>query len=86
MLITQLLHPQVGRRKDPVEDAAVVKAIRDRIGPDIVLRADANRRWTYDQAVQFANYVRSCDLQYLEVRFVLLTFYLICERRFHLFT
>lgn len=43
---------KVGRRADPAEDAAAVLAIRQAVGPGIILRADANRRWSLAQAVQ----------------------------------
>lgn len=43
---------KVGRRVDPLADAAAVLAIRQAVGPEVVLRADANRRWTLEQAVQ----------------------------------
>lgn len=43
---------KVGRRADPLADAAAVLAIRQAVGPEVVLRADANRRWTLEQAVQ----------------------------------
>ena len=57
----------MARRISPLEDAAVLVAIREAVGPRIHLRADANQRWTFDQAVEFANAVRDCELQYLEV-------------------
>lgn len=43
---------KVGRRADPLEDAAAVLAIRRAVGPTVALRADANRRWSLEQAVQ----------------------------------
>ena len=43
---------KVGRRADPLADAAAVLAIRQAVGPEVVLRADANRRWALEQAVQ----------------------------------
>lgn len=43
---------QVGRRSDPQEDAAVVVAVRQAVGPSMVLRADANRAWTLEQAIE----------------------------------
>ncbi|MCO5559536.1 hypothetical protein L7F22_013137 [Adiantum nelumboides] len=57
---------KVARRVSPSEDAAVLMAIRERVGSNIHLRADANQRWTLAQALDFANAVRSCGLQYLE--------------------
>lgn len=58
---------QVGRRGTPAEDAAVVQAVRERVGAYVQIRADANRKWPYQQAIEFANLVRGYDLQYLEV-------------------
>ncbi|KAG0608149.1 hypothetical protein M758_8G082600 [Ceratodon purpureus] len=57
---------KVGRRDTPEEDAAVIQAVRERVGADVQIRADANRKWSYQQAIEFANLVRDCDLQYLE--------------------
>lgn len=58
---------QVGRRVTPEEDAAVVQAVRRCVGDDVQIRADANRKWSYQQALAFSLLVRGCDLQYLEV-------------------
>ena len=43
-----LLHPQVGRRAEPLEDAAVVLAVRRALGSAVALRADANRMWSLE--------------------------------------
>lgn len=54
---------KVGRRADPLADAAAVLAIRQEVGPEVVLRADANRRWALEQAVQVcvcAHELRAC--------------------------
>jgi isochorismate synthase/2-succinyl-5-enolpyruvyl-6-hydroxy-3-cyclohexene-1-carboxylate synthase/2-succinyl-6-hydroxy-2,4-cyclohexadiene-1-carboxylate synthase/O-succinylbenzoate synthase len=57
---------KVGRRADPAQDAAAVLAIRQAVGPAITLRADANRRWTLEQAVVFGKAVVDAGLQYVE--------------------
>ncbi|BFI28545.1 menaquinone-specific isochorismate synthase [Marchantia polymorpha subsp. ruderalis] len=57
---------KVGRRSSPLEDADVLKTIRKRVGPRICLRADANRKWSLQQALLFAESVPSCGLQFLE--------------------
>ncbi|KAG6548096.1 hypothetical protein Mapa_010376 [Marchantia paleacea] len=57
---------KVGRRSSPLEDADVLKSIRKRVGPRICLRADANRKWSLQQALLFAKSVQSCGLQFLE--------------------
>ena len=36
------------------------------IGPDVGLRLDANRAWTFEQATAFAQGVSGCDLEYIE--------------------
>jgi L-alanine-DL-glutamate epimerase-like enolase superfamily enzyme len=57
----------VARRSSPKEDAKVVAAVHDEVGPHVHIRADANRKWTYLQAIEFAKSVQSFDLQYVEV-------------------
>ncbi|KAG6426170.1 hypothetical protein SASPL_110388 [Salvia splendens] len=57
---------QVARREDPDEDIAAIKEVRRKVGENIVLRVDANRKWTYDAAVKFAHGVKECCLQYIE--------------------
>ncbi len=54
---------QVGRQQDPAQDAAMVVAVRQAVGPNIVLRADANRKWSLNQAVAFGHVVLGADLQ-----------------------
>ncbi|KAK9090962.1 hypothetical protein Sjap_024139 [Stephania japonica] len=57
---------KVGRRVNPSEDADVVQEIRKSIGHLARLRVDANRNWTYKQALEFGSGVKLCDLQYIE--------------------
>ncbi|XP_043715830.1 protein PHYLLO, chloroplastic isoform X2 [Telopea speciosissima] len=57
---------KVARRSNPLEDAAVIQEIRQKIGYKIKIRADANQKWTFEQAIQFASAVKCCDLQYIE--------------------
>ncbi|KAH9297375.1 hypothetical protein KI387_029057, partial [Taxus chinensis] len=57
---------KVARRPEPLEDAAVVQAVRQKVGHLIDIRADANRKWTFSQAMQFASGVKDCNLQYIE--------------------
>ena len=56
---------KVGREK-LAEDVERVKAMRDMIGPDIVLMADANMRWSVDQAVRASRALAEFDLYWLE--------------------
>eukprot|EP00850_Spirogloea_muscicola_P023297 SM000345S12838 [mRNA] locus=s345:73550:85963:+ [translate_table: standard] len=58
---------KVARRASPLEDAAVVAAVREAVDPQVALRADANRKWTLAQAWEFARALPpSCTLQYIE--------------------
>lgn len=54
---------QVARQQDPQQDAAKVVAVREAVGHSIVLRADANRKWSLNQAVAFGHAVRGANLQ-----------------------
>ena len=54
---------QVGRRADPLQDAAAVLAIRQRVGAHVAVRADANQRWSLEQAVAFCQAVAPCGLE-----------------------
>lgn len=58
---------QVARREDPSEDIAAIQEVRRKVGENIILRVDANRKWTYVAAVKFARGVKDCCLQYIEV-------------------
>ncbi|KAM1497856.1 hypothetical protein ACFX10_020778 [Malus domestica] len=57
---------KVARQGSPLHDAAVIQAVRKKVGYQIEVRADANRNWTYKEAIQFGSLVRDCDLQYIE--------------------
>lgn len=57
------VYMQVARQQDPQQDAAKVIAVREAVGHSIVLRADANRKWSLNQAVAFGHAVRGADLQ-----------------------
>ncbi|XP_031097286.1 protein PHYLLO, chloroplastic isoform X2 [Ipomoea triloba] len=57
---------KVARHHDPNQDASVVQEIRKKIGGEIELRADANRNWSYEEAIQFAHSVKDYCLQYIE--------------------
>ncbi|XP_011009175.1 PREDICTED: protein PHYLLO, chloroplastic isoform X3 [Populus euphratica] len=57
---------KVARRADPIQDATVICKVRKEVGPCIEIRADANRKWTYEEAIQFGFLVKDCDLQYIE--------------------
>lgn len=60
-------HTQVARQADPIQDAIIIQEVRKKVGYKIQLRADANRKWTYEEAIQFSSSVKNCDLQYIEV-------------------
>ncbi|KAJ0038657.1 hypothetical protein Pint_23420 [Pistacia integerrima] len=57
---------KVARRADPFQDAAVIQEVRKKVGPQIELRVDANRKWSYEEALEFGSLVKNCDLQYIE--------------------
>ena len=50
----------------PAQDAEWVRIVRDAVGPDFILQADPNLRWTVDQAVDFGRRVKDLDLRWLE--------------------
>ena len=54
---------QVGRRSRPEADAAVIVGLRQALGPAVTLRADANRKWSLQQAVAFGTAAASAHLQ-----------------------
>lgn len=41
-------------------------AIREAVGPGVVLRADANRAWSLEHAITFGRHVSAAKLQYVE--------------------
>lgn len=51
---------------EPARDIERVRAVRDVIGPDRVLRVDANQRWTYDQAVRAIDALAPFDIDWVE--------------------
>lgn len=55
----------MGRREDPAEDAAVLAAVREAVGPAVRLRADANRKWSLEAALAFARAAANVDLEVL---------------------
>ncbi|RDZ45563.1 o-succinylbenzoate synthase [Haloferax sp. Atlit-19N] len=58
---------KVGAR-DPTDDVARLRAVREAVGPDVSLRADANAAWDRWTADRFLDSVeeRDLDLDYLE--------------------
>ncbi|WP_424008737.1 o-succinylbenzoate synthase [Haloferax denitrificans] len=58
---------KVGAR-DPTDDVARLRAVREAVGPDVALRADANAAWDRWTADRFLNAVEelALDLDYLE--------------------
>eukprot|EP01023_Acetabularia_acetabulum_P001568 TRINITY_DN10609_c0_g1_i4.p1 TRINITY_DN10609_c0_g1~~TRINITY_DN10609_c0_g1_i4.p1 ORF type:complete len:742 (-),score=102.64 TRINITY_DN10609_c0_g1_i4:957-2963(-) len=57
---------KVGCRCNPLEDSEVIGAVRSAVGPNICLRADANRRWSFQQALTFGHAAYQYSLQYIE--------------------
>ncbi|KAL2582256.1 hypothetical protein AAZV13_15G229700 [Glycine max] len=57
---------KVARGGDPMHDAALIQEVRKKVGCQIIIRADANRTWTYEEAMKFSSLVKDCNLQYIE--------------------
>ncbi len=47
-------------------DIVAVRAVRRIMGPAAAIRLDANRAWTYAQAIEFAKAVRDVGIEYIE--------------------
>jgi O-succinylbenzoate synthase len=47
-------------------DIALAEDLRDTLGPDVAIRADANRQWSVDEAVRFASATFPLKLEYIE--------------------
>ena len=56
---------KVGRH-DVREDVERVAAVRQHIGPEVVLMVDANMRWTVDAALRASHALRDLDVYWLE--------------------
>lgn len=48
------------------DDARLVRAVRDALGPDVQLRLDANRAWSRADALAFARAIGGVALEYVE--------------------
>ncbi|XP_028761883.1 protein PHYLLO, chloroplastic-like isoform X1 [Neltuma alba] len=57
---------KVARWGDPIHSALIIQEVRKKVGCHIDIRADANRRWTYEEAMEFSSFVKDCELQYIE--------------------
>jgi O-succinylbenzoate synthase len=53
-------------RKSVEDDAAAVLRARELLGTTVELRLDANRAWSWDDAVRFATLSKPADLSYIE--------------------
>ena len=53
-------------RAEVESEIELVQALRGVLGPDVALRLDANRAWTFRQAAAFAKGTAACDLEYVE--------------------
>lgn len=56
---------KVGTRS-AADDAAMVRTVAERMGTDVGLRLDANRRWTSEQAEDFVSQVSGIPFEYIE--------------------
>lgn len=52
--------------KQPVEDVERVKQIREAVGPETELRADANQGWTFDEAAYALKAMEQYDIRFCE--------------------
>jgi L-alanine-DL-glutamate epimerase-like enolase superfamily enzyme len=59
-----VLKVKIGERWE--QDAALVRALREALGPAVVLRADANQGYDEDDAGRFLRAVEPCGLELLE--------------------
>ena len=50
----------------PAQDAEWVRLVRDAVGPDFMIQADANLRWSVEEAVDFGRRVQDIDLRWFE--------------------
>ncbi|KAI8022315.1 hypothetical protein LOK49_LG03G02555 [Camellia lanceoleosa] len=66
MAILNAIAASEARRPDPIEDAMVIQEVRKKVGHQINLCADANRKRTYEETVLFGSSVMNCGLQYIE--------------------
>jgi O-succinylbenzoate synthase len=61
----EALKLKVGGR--PVgEDIALVRAVAEALGGDVALRLDANRAWSFEEALEFARGIEGVRVEYLE--------------------
>ena len=51
---------------DPVADAARTRAVREALGPEVLICADANQGWNYAQATTYHTALDGCRLDFLE--------------------
>jgi L-Ala-D/L-Glu epimerase len=50
----------------PGEDIARIVAVRERVGPDVAIRIDANEGWDEATALRVLRAVEHCDIEYVE--------------------
>ncbi|XP_050872281.1 protein PHYLLO, chloroplastic isoform X3 [Lathyrus oleraceus] len=57
---------KVARGRDPVQDATLIQEVRKKVGCQIIIRVDANRNWTFEEAMKFGSLAKDSNLQYIE--------------------
>lgn len=57
---------KVARGRDPVHDAMLIQEVRKKVGCQIIIRVDANRNWSFEEAMKFGSLAKDCNLQYIE--------------------
>ena len=55
-----------GRARASSQDYDTIAAIRDRVGPDVKLRIDANMNWSVPAAIKWIRALEQFDLQFVE--------------------
>lgn len=53
-------------RADPMDDVEAIKRVRQTVGPDILLRADANQAYDWRTAIRVINGMAEWGLEYME--------------------
>ncbi|KAI5434977.1 hypothetical protein KIW84_021707 [Lathyrus oleraceus] len=54
------------RGRDPVQDATLIQEVRKKVGCQIIIRVDANRNWTFEEAMKSGYLAKDCNLQCIE--------------------
>jgi o-succinylbenzoate synthase len=53
-------------RESIQKEVEILQQLRSALGPDNIIRLDANRSWTISEALQFANALKNIHIEYIE--------------------